>query len=421
MSTPISLAIEKKVLGTFLVYPHVFADFADLLTSGDFYDRNHRNVFISLLNLYNKNDSFEEDNVIEEIKKIDANFCSIAFGLIEMEFVLPEALNEYVKKLQQERKLRNLLFQLQSLIQIIQKRESDPEAIEEVEKALTAIQIVDKPEVSIGTQIKNAFEVLIQRKDGHGIIKTGFKQFDTIAGGFLPGHLIILGARTSIGKTSFALCLAHNVMSYGKRTAFISLEMPAEEILLKSLSLESEVPYQNIRDYSLGSEQYEDIAKASERICQWPFELKDDIYTLGEIKSYIRHIKKEKNIELIIIDYLGLIQGPKFKDKYQEITEITRALKMLAREVRIPILLLCQINRQAEGRVDNRPKKSELRDSGSIEQDADVILLLYRENYYNKDISPYIAELNLDKQRMGETKTMEIQYNPILMKFSDDL
>lgn len=418
---PFSLHNEKQIILTFISNPNLLADFVDSVTPDDFYDPRAQKIYQVMTLLFRENKIIDEEALSEELVKTEGATFDYEF-MIGYEYGDSLRINEMVDRLKQLSKKRQLITKVTQLLHILYQEKPHQEMLEQVDKSLFNISVTEKKSKHISEHVIDSFDILSQRIDGMGLIKTGFTELDRAVTGFFPGQLIVIGARTSIGKTSFAVSLAHNVMSLGKKVLFLSLEMPAHEIVIKSVAIEAQVDFRDIinGEHRHNQEIHTAIAQAAETISKWPYYIEDSIYSLEEIKTYCRKIKKEQDIQLIIIDYLGLIHTERYKDsKVLEIGYITRALKLLSKEISVPIVLLAQLNREVESRSDNIPKLSDFRDSGSIEQDADIALLLYREHYYNNQADIHDALLIIAKQRLGPTERLEIHYEPGIMQFRD--
>jgi replicative DNA helicase len=416
---PFSLETEKQVLLTLINNPNHLLDIHDLLSIKDFYDERSKKVYQALLILHKNNRTITEATLYEEINKQDKDF-DITF-IIDSYYGDDVTLNQSINYLKQLAIRRNLLEKIRLLESLLVQEKNHENVLEDIGKSLFDLTLKTTTSEHISSHIMNAFDTIEQRLTGHGIIKTGFEELDRRTAGFFPGQLIVIAARTSIGKTSFALSLAHNVMGFGKKVMFMSLEMPNHEIAIKSISIESGVDYRDIIGGAhLDPRFHDDIVQASERVNQFPIVLEDACYSLNDIKAAIRKEKKTNDINLVIIDYLGLIHSERYKDnKVLEIGYITRSLKLFAKELQIPIVILAQINRESENASDKIPKLHHLKDSGSIEQDADMVLFIYRQHYYDEYADPYCAKIIIAKNRLGPTNNFDIHYQPGTMHFRD--
>ncbi len=417
---PHSIEAEKEIILCLVSHHKLIHDFKDILKPHHFYLPYTAHAYQCLLDMFKANRPIDTSYLIADMELKDKEMDTS--WLIDMYFGDEASLNQRVKFVKELSKRRETINKVTSLLHLLYSDKSHDQLLDEIDKSLFEISVLDKKPQSLQTHFINAFDIVNARLDGTNIVKTGFSEIDNMITGILAGQLVILGARTSMGKTSFLLSLLHNVMSLGKGTLFFSLEMPATEIVLKSLSIEAQIPYNAIVNgiHRNNSEAYETITSVAEAIENWPFYIEDSIFSINDIKNTARKIVKEKDIRLIAIDYLGLIEyeSKKNANKSTEIADITRALKLLARELNVPIILLCQLNRETD-KGDMIPKLHHLRDSGGIEQDGDIVMFLYREYYYNKEADPNEAKIYIAKQRLGPLGEANIHYEPELMHFSN--
>ena len=258
-------------------------------------------------------------------------------------------------------------------------------------------------------------------------LETGFMDLDYKTSGLQPSDLVLIAARPSMGKTAFVLNLAqHMAFKKGNAVAIFSLEMSKEQLVNRMLSLESHVDAQKIRTGRLNDEEWMNLVEGSANIANSKLFIDDTPgITLSAMRSKCRKLKMEHDIQIVIIDYLQLMSGSSNNSsasRQQEISDISRGLKALARELNVPVIALSQLSRAVEQRPDHRPMLSDLRESGAIEQDADVVMFLYREGYYNRDLSEAeqrVAEVIIAKQRNGPIGTVNLLWIPELTKFSD--
>jgi replicative DNA helicase len=244
-------------------------------------------------------------------------------------------------------------------------------------------------------------------------VVSGYAKLDEMTCGFQPGDLIIIAGRPSMGKTAFSLCLARNAALMGNPVAFVSLEMSSEQLAMRILSLDAKVPLNSLRSGDITSEDWIHLTSAAAKISDYPIFIDDaPAQAIFDIKTRARKIFLDKGIKLLIVDYLQLLNvNKKFETRYQEVSEISRSLKQIAKELSIPVIALSQLSRQVDNRTDKRPLLSDLRDSGAIEQDADLILFLYRDVVYNKaTLYPDMVEVIVGKQRNGPTGTVNLKY-----------
>jgi len=250
-------------------------------------------------------------------------------------------------------------------------------------------------------------------------LRTGFIALDDILGGFCKKNLILLAARPSMGKTMLALNIAMNMARNNHPVAFISLEMSEKELVLRGVTSLTHIPYKRIFECNLSSEEFQSVAGYCNVFTQMPLHITEQTLNLAEIKRTLVKAKRDHKIEVAFIDYLQLVSGVKYTDNRNlEIGGITRDLKMLSKELDISIVLLSQLNRSLESRPDKRPIASDLRDSGSIEQDADIVLFIYRDAVYNPEADQSAVEILINKNRNGEShKTVNLKFDGKSMNF----
>ena len=279
--------------------------------------------------------------------------------------------------------------------------------------------------------IQTAYREMIQCSSGKGI-KTGFTAYDDMSAGLHDGDLTILAARPGMGKTAFAMNLATNVAKQGYGVVVFSLEMPKSQLMSRMLCSESEVNVSKARSGMMTREDTDKLSKNMKVVSELPICIEDSASTtLAEIRARFARVQSKFNVRnaatgrldrrigLVVIDYLQLMQGSKGTPREQQISEISRGLKTLAKDYMVPVIALSQLNRsvEARGNKDKRPQLSDLRESGSIEQDADNVVFIYRGGYYNKDAKDAVAELIFQKQRSGATGTVRVKFDPQFTRF----
>jgi len=279
--------------------------------------------------------------------------------------------------------------------------------------------------VQLDIWLKKTFKHLSDIK-GHGKgitgVPSGYKKLDILTSGFQKSDLIVLAARPSMGKTAIALNIAANAAAQGISVGFFSLEMSAEQLTLRLLSTESGIPHQNIHNASISSDEWIELTNVATRLAEYKMFIDDTaLITVMDLRAKARKLKAEQQLEMLVVDYLQLIQSNfHHENRHQEVSEISRSLKALAKELNIPIIALSQLSRAVDSRMDKRPILSDLRESGAIEQDADVIMFLYRDIVYNPEAeNPSSAELIIGKQRNGPTGTVFLNFVRELTKFED--
>lgn len=412
---PQNLDAERSVLASLLVDGQMIEKIAEVLNYDDFYIKAHQKVFDAMLELYKRNEPVDMVTVANYLEK-DGSLESVGGPLYLSELVseVPTAVNiEYHCKIVKEKSVhRSLIKAATDVINLCHT--SNFELDELMDKAEQRIfTVTDKRVKPSFVKLKDVLKGTIKQVEGlyHKKVPitgtpSGFLDLDADTTGFQPGDLIILGARPSMGKTAFCLNIAQYVGIQMKQpVAVFSLEMSKEQVAMRTLCSEAEVDSKKVRSGYFDKDEWIRIIEAAARLSNAEIYIDDSDNTIYEVRSKARRLKGEHGLGLIIIDYLQLMGGTRGRgmdSREREIAEISRSLKTLAKELSVPVIALSQLNRGVEARTDKHPNLSDLRESGAIEQDADVILFLYRDEYYKPD-SPHkgVAELDIAKQRNG--------------------
>ena len=279
--------------------------------------------------------------------------------------------------------------------------------------------------VQLDILLKRTFQHLADIKgsrEGVTGVPSGFMQFDLLTSGMQKGDLLILAARPSMGKTALALNIALNAWHAGAPVGVFSLEMSAEQLVLRMLSAEAQIPHQKIRNALVTSDEWMVLTNTAARLADAKIFIDDSpALSIMELRAKARKLKAQENIQLLVVDYLQLISAPqKFENRTQEISAISRGLKALAKELNVPVLALSQLSRSLESRMDKRPLLSDLRESGAIEQDGDVIFFIYRDVVYNPETdNPDLAEVIIGKQRNGPIGSFHVHFKGEITRFFD--
>jgi len=422
---PRNLDAELSVLGAILMENEAINDVLEILTANDFYNESHRKIFSAVLELYEKNepsDLITLSNALKNKNHLDSiGGVSYLASLVDN---VPSAANViyYSKIVKEKAILRGLIGTATEIINKSYDTEKDVDNIlDEAEQAIFEIS-EDKIKPAffpIKEIIKDSFrtiEELYEKKELVTGVPTGFERVDDLTSGLQKSDLIIIAGRPSMGKTSFALNIAqYAAVERGISVALFSLEMSKEQLSLRMLSSEAKVDSQRLRKGFLGETDWPKLTTAAGRLSEASIFIDDTAaITVLEMKAKARRLKAETGLGLIILDYLQLMRGIKFKDsREQEISEISRSLKALAKELNIPIIALSQLNRRVEERTNKRPQLADLRESGAIEQDADVIAFIYRDEIYNRsDDNPEkgMAEIIIGKQRNGPVGVVKLAF-----------
>ena len=424
---------ERSVLGAALLSKDALFEVVEVVRPDDFYDPNHKEIFSVIYDLCRKNAPVDALTVSEELDKRGSlemvGGRSYVAGLSSSTPTTANAA-EYAKIVAEKASVRHLI------------KTADDIVARGYDKSMDAGQLLDYAENGIfeisQAHQKGAYvplkEVLLSNidaidrasklKDGMTGVPTGFKDLDAKTSGLQKSDLVILAARPSMGKTAFALSLALNAAIKGGASVMIfSLEMSKEQLGQRLLAMESKVEMQKLKTGRLERRDWEDVNTALEDLSKAEIFIDDNAgISIMEMKSKCRRLKAEKKLDLIIIDFLQLMSAEgRFSDsRTQEISAISRNLKLMARELNCPVIALSQLSRNPEQRTDHRPMLSDLRESGSIEQDADIVIFLYRDEYYNENTdAPGECEVIIAKQRSGPTGTVKVAWLDKITKFVD--
>ena len=435
-SIPESLAAEAAVLGSMLLDPECIGDVVELVDSDSFYRIEHRYIFDALVTLYEKNKGVGIDtvllcDVLLKRKQLDEVGGVEYIGKI-LETVPSSANVAYYASIIKDKKLLRDLIAISGEIleQAYSQTGEVHEALDEAERRIFAI--TDKNISGNVTALKDlvvrSFELIEKRQGIHVTgLPTGFYELDEWTCGLQNGEMLIVAGRPSMGKTSLALNIAEHIGLMEKiPVAIFSLEMGRQQLAERFLCSISEIDSQKVRRGLLSDEDYKKLANACAELSEAPIYI-DDTSTLSplELRAKARRLKSRYNIRCIVVDYLQLMHlgTGRIESRQQEITTISRYIKALARELNVPVIVLSQLNRSPEGREGHKPRMSDLRESGSIEQDADVVMLLHREDYYKREDKDYepnnTAELIIAKQRNGPTGTVKLTFRERITRFEN--
>ena len=428
---PHSVEAEQSVIGSMLMDKDAILSATEVLTSGDFYTKQHAMFFDAIVELYNEGKAIDFVTLQNRLKEKGAPPELYSIEVIRDMFnSVPTSVNarQYAEIVGDKSVLRQMIKATEEIQNSCYVGTEKLEDIMEIsEKKI--FEITQKRNVSEFVSIQqivlNALDKIEQASKTKGNvtgIATGYYDLDYKTSGLQPSDFILIGARPSMGKTALVLNLADYIAVRNKvPTAIFSLEMSKEQLVNRMLSMEARVDAQSIRSGDLQDGDWEKLIESATDIGHSGLIIDDTPgITIGELRSKCRKYKMEHDLKLVIIDYLQLMSGNGRTDsRQQEISEISRSLKGLARELSVPVIALSQVNRACETRPDHRPIMSDLRESGSIEQDADVIMFLYRDEYYNKDSEDNKgkAELIIAKQRNGPIGTVELKWMPNTTRF----
>ena len=444
-----NINIEKSVLSSILFEPSVFDTVQNALKADQFYLPAHQNIFKAMEELYGDDMPIDEEFIKKRLKvknKFDEN------ALLEILAANPlsntAAYTQELKELALKRELIRLTTEIKKVT--MEEDMTSDEAIDQIQQKLYKIttdsnskDFKDAPTVT-----KETLERINENKArGNSMVigvDTGFYGLNKKTSGFGRGDMIIVAARPAMGKTAFVLNIANNILKHNQGVAIFSLEMPAEQLMMRMMAAHSSIPLQNIRVGDMDDNQWNTLFKSVEFFNQSKLFVDDDgMLTIGKLRSKLRELKsKHPEVNLAIIDYIQLMSGQgNSKDRQLEVSEISRGIKMLARELEMPIIALSQLNRGLESRSDKRPMLSDIRESGAIEQDADIIMFIYRDAVYKekeererekkaKDEgkeykSTFVAqeeedaEIIIGKQRNGPIGTVKMVFQKRFTRFVD--
>ena len=432
---PQDITAEKSLLGAIMISDGTLPEILTILKPNDFYDQRHQIIFQAMMNIYDQHKPIDLLTLTSELKS-EKKLKDVGGApyLTELSNFVPAAAHakayaKIVEKASMRRKL------IKAGTEIANKAYVDDAPVDDLidaaEKDLFEVsdKVIRSDYVAMNDLLAEAFDRIEELHKNKGALrglKTGFRDLDSKTAGFQKGDFIVIGARPAMGKTTLAQNLAYNIASINKKgVLFFSMEMAASEIIDRMISDVSGVNNWKMRTGNLSDEEFQKIGDALGEMDEIPIYIDDtSSMTVMELRNKARRAMHDHNdIGIIIVDYLQLIAG---SDRYkgqrvQEVTEISRGLKILARELEIPVVALAQLSRNVTGREDPRPVLSDLRESGSIEQDADLVLFLHRPDYYKQNdddyVETHITELLIAKHRHGAVGKVELYFHPELLRF----
>ncbi|OOB80018.1 MAG: replicative DNA helicase [Epulopiscium sp. Nele67-Bin002] len=433
MVPPHNVEAEQSVLGSIIMDSESIIIASEILRPSDFYRPNHQEIYNSILDLHFRNqpvdlvtiqNRLQERGVLEQIGGISY--------LAELGTIVPTSahIKHYAKIVEDKSNLRKLIKASQ---EISAKSYEGEETVSDImgfaeKEIFNILQNKHTEDFSPLNQIivtsLSKIEAANSNKGGITGVPTGFTDLDYKTAGLQPSDLILVAARPSMGKTAFALNIIQSAaVKHKKKVAVFSLEMAKDQLVNRMLCAEAMVDAQKVRTGNLDAKDWDSIARAMPRLTAADIFIDDTPgISIMEMRAKCRRLKMDKGLDLIMIDYLQLMSGSstKSESRQQEISEISRSLKALAREMNAPVVALSQLSRACEGRADHRPMLSDLRESGAIEQDADVVMFLYRDEYYNVHTDKKsVGEVIIAKQRNGPTGTVELTWLGKYTKFAD--
>ena len=427
---PYSLEAEQSVLGSMIIDKDAIAAASEVLAGEDFYSDAHREIYDAMLVLYEQGKPVDLITLTETLRQRGTLEGIGAAYITELSMAVPSTANVkyYIRIVEEKAILRRLIKASNEIIQDSYEAQQDVDLIlDDAEKRIFKISERRGREdfEPIKMALLDAYAKIEELSKNKGKIigvPTGFTDFDLMTTGFHPSDFVLIAARPSMGKTSFAMNIAQNAaVKENIPVAIFSLEMSKDQLVQRMLSSEANVELQKIRTGELEDTDWIKLVQAAGPLSQAPIFIDDTPgISVMEMRSKARRLKLEHGLGMIVIDYLQLMSGRgRAENRQQEISEISRSLKALARELEVPVVTLSQLSRGPEARSDHRPMLSDLRDSGAIEQDADVVIFLYRDEYYNPDTEKQnIAEAIIAKQRNGPTGTVELVWLGQFTKFA---
>lgn len=428
---PQNLDAEMSLLGAVLIDEETLADISEFVKPHDFYDKRHGLIYDAMIRLYEKHKPVDLLTLTDELKKKnDIETIGGSAYLTELTNYVPTAAHAgaYAELVSQKAIRRRLIKASAEISEIsYDEEQSTEELLQKAEAELFSVsdQSLKQDLVAIETILTDSFdrmEELHRNKGALRGVRTGYRDLDNMTAGLQRSDLIILAARPAMGKTTLVTNLAYNVATIAKQPVlFFSLEMSKEQLVDRMLADASGVDAWNIRTGNLSDDDFSKLSDAMGEMAEAPIFIDDTpgVTTL-EMRTKARRIAHEQPLGLIIIDYLQLMQGSGRSDgnRVQEVSEISRGLKLVARELNVPVIALSQLSRSVETRSPQIPQLSDLRESGSIEQDADIVMFIYREAYYNPETErENITDLIIAKHRNGPTGKVELFFHPERLRF----
>lgn len=433
-SLPQSIEAEQSVIGSMIIDKNSIAKVMESLEEEDFYRDGHKAIYKAILEMFRNDMAVDLVTLLEYLKS--TNMLERAGGvtyITELSASVPTTANlsAYIKIVSDKSTLRKLIKASTTIIEESYNKQDKVESVVDIaEKKIFNIaeNRTSKDFEPLSDVLERGFlqiEKLFNNKGEITGVGSGFTDLDSMTSGFQSGDMILIAARPSMGKTTFALNIAeHAALREHKSVVIFSLEMSKEQLAYKLLCSEANVDMLKLRTGALEDSDWENIARATGPLSKAKVYIDDTAgVTVMEMRSKCRRLKLEYGIDLIVIDYLQLMSGGSGTDnRQQEVSEISRSIKALAKEMECPVIALSQLSRAPEQRADHRPMLSDLRESGSIEQDADIVMFLYRDEYYHDDSEKKnIGEVIIAKNRHGETGNVELVWFGQVQKFADKI
>ena len=428
---PHSLEAEQAVLGSILIDSRCITDVIGIVNAEDFYLEQNRQIYQAIYTMFNFSQTIDPVTVLDKMKELGVYRDDSRSYILQLMDITPTAANavRYANIVREKAMLRGLADAATEISQTVYEQIGTPaEILEVAEKKIYSLRKGERGDSleHIGTTLHKVFDRLNELSESDSAIpglSTGMRDLDTKINGLNRSDLVLLAARPAMGKTAFALNLCLNVAKkYNQTVAMFSLEMSREQLAMRLLSIESFVDSQKMATGKLTEDEWTKLCMASTALSQTDIRVDDNpSITVAEMNAKLRRVE---NLGLVIVDYLQLMQGSGYgkggDSRVNVVSDISRSLKIMAKELNVPVVCLSQLSRGPEGRTDKRPMLSDLRESGAIEQDADEVLFLYRDEYYNENTEDKgIAECIVAKNRHGEVGTVKLQWIPQYQTFTD--
>lgn len=428
---PQDLPAEQCVLGAMLLSKDAIADVVEHLRVEDFYKPAHATIFGAVLDLYGRGEPADAVTVADQLAK-SGELLRIGGApyLHTLSASVPIAANAgyYARIVTEQAILRRLVEAGTRIAQMGYSAEGEVDQL--VDRAQAEIYDVTQQRTAedyqpLANLMQGAIEEIeaIHSRGGALVgVPTGFSDLDELTNGLHPGQMIIIAARPAMGKSTVGLDLSRSAsIKNGLTSAIFSLEMGRNEILMRLLSAEAKVPLQNLRNGKMSEQDWMRLARTQSELSEAPLYIDDSPnLTLMEIRAKCRRLKQRNDLRLVIVDYLQLMtSGKRVESRQQEVSEFSRSLKLLAKELEVPVIAISQLNRGPEQRTDKKPMLSDLRESGSLEQDADMVMLLHREDAYDREARPGEADFIIAKHRNGPTGTITVAFQGHYSRFVD--
>ncbi len=428
---PQSLEAEQALLGSILIDSRCVTEVIGLVRPEDFYLQQNREIYETIYTMFNFSQTIDPVTVLDKMRELGYHKDNSRDYIMQLMQITPTAANavRYANIVREKAMLRGLADASADISNMVYSQVGSPaEILESAEKKIYALRKGERTESleHIGVTLHKVFDRLTELSQSDSAIpglSTGLRDLDRKINGLNKSDLVLLAARPAMGKSAFALNVGLNVAKkYNKTVAMFSLEMSREQLAMRLLSNESFVELQKLVTGKLSEEEWTKLCMASAALSQTDVRIDDNpAITVAEMNAKCRRVE---NLGLVVIDYLQLMNGSGYgkggENRVTVVSEISRSLKIMAKELNVPVVCLSQLSRGPEGRPDKRPMLSDLRESGAIEQDADVVLFLYRDEYYNENTEEKgVAECIVSKNRHGEVGTVKLQWVPQYQTFAD--